>query len=68
MGQEGGGGGRMPAAAAATAKEPGFFGRHSNQFLYVPNLIGYLRVVLSFASFAVAMHHPGPTFVLYFLR
>lgn len=44
-----------------------FFQRHANPFLYVPNLIGYTRVALAFASFAVALKHPGRAFIFYFL-
>lgn len=36
----------------------GFLGRHENIYFYVPNLIGYFRIVCSLAAFTVALDHP----------
>ncbi len=49
------------------APAPGFFGRHRNVLLYVPNLIGYLRIALAFYSFAIAFKSPVQCLVFYFL-
>ncbi|XP_065831070.1 CDP-diacylglycerol--inositol 3-phosphatidyltransferase-like [Oscarella lobularis] len=38
-----------------------------NVFLFVPNLLGYLRVILAIAAFALIMKHPGLAAFLYFL-
>jgi len=55
------------ASAPARGTEPGFFQRHTNVFVYVPNLIGYARVVL--ASIALAYAFEDVPFALgaYFL-
>ncbi|PNH02087.1 putative CDP-diacylglycerol--inositol 3-phosphatidyltransferase 2 [Tetrabaena socialis] len=44
----------------------GFFGRHTNVYLYVPNLIGYARVVAAFFAFAVAFTSPWQCIAAYF--
>lgn len=36
-------------------KSPGFFGRHDNVLLYVPNLIGYARIGAVLYSFSIAL-------------
>jgi CDP-diacylglycerol--inositol 3-phosphatidyltransferase len=55
------------APAPARGSGPGFFQRHENVFVYVPNLIGYARVVL--ASIALAYAFEDVPFALgaYFL-
>ena len=55
------------ASAPARGSNPGFFQRHENVFVYVPNLIGYARVVL--ASIALAYAFDDVPFALgaYFL-
>ena len=55
------------ATAPARGSGPGFFQRHENVFVYVPNLIGYARVVL--ASIALAYAFEDVPFALgaYFL-
>ena len=35
------------ATAPARGSGPGFFQRHENVFVYVPNLIGYARIALA---------------------
>jgi CDP-diacylglycerol--inositol 3-phosphatidyltransferase len=45
---------------------PGFFERHDNVFLYVPNLIGYARVAAAIYAFGVALHDPAATVLAYF--
>ncbi|XP_065830494.1 CDP-diacylglycerol--inositol 3-phosphatidyltransferase-like [Oscarella lobularis] len=39
-----------------------------NVFLFAPNLIGYLRVILTIAAFALIMKHPSLAGFLYFLN
>jgi CDP-diacylglycerol--inositol 3-phosphatidyltransferase len=41
------------------------FFRTNNIFLYVPNIIGYIRVILSIASFYFMPTHPNLTVVCY---
>ena len=57
------------AVGATTTNNPpnGFFERHSNVYMYVPNLIGYVRVAISAASFAVAFRDSKLCLGLYFL-
>ncbi|KXZ41301.1 hypothetical protein GPECTOR_568g603 [Gonium pectorale] len=45
----------------------GFFSRHSNVYLYVPNLIGYARVAAALYAFGVAFTSPVQCVVAYFL-
>lgn len=45
---------------------PGFFERHDNVYLYVPNLIGYARVVAAIYAFGVALSDPAATVLAYF--
>ena len=54
-------------SAPARPSSPGFFQRHPNVFVYVPNLIGYARVVL--AAIALAYAYVDVPFALtcYFL-
>ncbi|CAG9461165.1 unnamed protein product [Pedinophyceae sp. YPF-701] len=40
------------------SSEAGFFGRHDNPFLFVPNLIGYARVLFMIYGFSVANSSP----------
>ena len=58
---------RRASAPAVLGSERGFFQRHENVFVYVPNLIGYARVVL--ASIALAYAFDDVPFALgaYFL-
>ena len=44
---------------------PSFFERHGNVYLFVPNLIGYLRVVFALLSFSVARKDPARCVALY---
>lgn len=44
-----------------------FFGRHGNTYIYVPNLIGYARVVCALFAFAVALRDPYYCVVTYFI-
>ncbi|KAG2492576.1 hypothetical protein HYH03_009237 [Edaphochlamys debaryana] len=46
---------------------PGFFGRHSNVYTYVPNLIGYARVAAALYAFGVAFKSPYQCIIAYFL-
>eukprot|EP00887_Chlorella_sp_A99_P002910 scaffold6.g2910.t1 len=57
----------MVTTRSAALEQPGFFARHSNVFLYVPNLIGYARIACAFYAFAVALRSPGQTALFYFL-
>eukprot|EP00798_Chlamydomonas_sp_ICE-L_P000142 gene142-5396_t len=43
-----------------------FFGRHSQVLLYVPNLIGYVRVAFALYAFSVAFTNPGHCILFYF--
>ncbi|GBF98025.1 hypothetical protein Rsub_11136 [Raphidocelis subcapitata] len=45
----------------------GFLQRHSNVYIYVPNLIGYVRVALALYSFHIAFTQPIACVTLYFL-
>ncbi|EFN58951.1 hypothetical protein CHLNCDRAFT_19755 [Chlorella variabilis] len=45
---------------------PGFLGRHSNIYVYVPNLIGYARVAAAVFAFGVALRDPGACVLAYF--
>jgi len=45
----------------------GFFNRHKSVALYVPNLIGYLRIAFALYSFAVAFTKPAHCITFYFL-
>ncbi|KAK9799740.1 hypothetical protein WJX73_006970 [Symbiochloris irregularis] len=45
----------------------GFFSKHHNIYLYVPNLIGYARIAFSLYAFAVALVSPRLCVVFYFL-
>ncbi|GIL52080.1 hypothetical protein Vafri_8033 [Volvox africanus] len=45
----------------------GFFSRHSNVYLYVPNLIGYARVAAAIYAFGVAFTSPYQCVAAYFL-
>eukprot|EP00955_Chlamydomonas_euryale_P057884 356917-Chlamydomonas_euryale.AAC.6 len=56
----GGGGDGKPNPA-------GFFSRHQNIFLYVPNLIGYARLAAVIYSFAIAFVDPLRCLAFYFL-
>ena len=44
-----------------------FFSRHGNVAMYVPQLLGYARILLALASFAVANTKPLASVALYFL-
>ncbi|KAI8469031.1 MAG: phosphatidylinositol synthase [Monoraphidium minutum] len=44
----------------------GFFERHSNVYLYIPNLIGYARIAFTLYSFHVAFTHPVACVATYF--
>jgi len=55
------------AEEAGKAKEaPGFFGRHGDVFIYIPNLIGYARVAFALYAFAVAFSNPLHCILFYF--
>lgn len=45
----------------------GFFQRHRNIALYVPNIVGYLRVVCSAAAVALAFTRPKAMLAFYFV-
>ncbi len=45
----------------------GFFSRHRNVAIYVPNLIGYLRIAFALYAFAIAFSRPLHCIVFYFL-
>lgn len=47
------------------AESGGFLTRHGNVYLYVPNLIGYARIVAALYAFAVALHSPGIAVLAY---
>mmetsp|Transcript_38887 Transcript_38887/g.72992 ORF Transcript_38887/g.72992 Transcript_38887/m.72992 type:complete len:242 (-) Transcript_38887:236-961(-) len=49
-----------------TADSPGFFGPHDNVYIYVPNLIGYGRVLCYIASLCYAFHNKERCLWLYF--
>lgn len=44
----------------------GFFGRHKQVLLYVPNLIGYARIACALYAFAIAFTDPVQCLVFYF--
>ncbi|MEW5319095.1 MAG: hypothetical protein WDW38_010265 [Sanguina aurantia] len=50
----------------AASKSVGFLGRHGNVLIYVPNLIGYLRILAALYAFSVAFSNPVQCFVFYF--
>jgi CDP-diacylglycerol--inositol 3-phosphatidyltransferase len=52
---------------ARSAAAPGFFQRHPNVFVYVPNLIGYARVALASAALAWAFTDVPFALCAYFL-
>lgn len=59
---------KMPPRTRSGASSPaGFFERHSNVYLYVPNLIGYTRVVLAAVSLAYAFDNMQLSLCAYFL-
>ncbi|BDA47806.1 CDP-diacylglycerol-inositol 3-phosphatidyltransferase [Coccomyxa sp. Obi] len=43
-----------------------FLTRHQNQYLYVPNLIGYARILSALIAFAVALRSPTLCVAFYF--
>ncbi|KAF6261545.1 phosphatidylinositol synthase [Scenedesmus sp. NREL 46B-D3] len=47
--------------------ETGFFSRHKHIFLYLPNLIGYARIVLTLGALAFAFSYPELCVGAYFL-
>ena len=57
----------MPPKTRRGAAAPGFFQRHDNVYLYVPNLIGYARVVLAGVSLAHAFSDVRLSLVAYLL-
>ena len=57
---------RRTRSGSARAK-PGFFQRHSNVYAYVPNLIGYARVVLAAVALRVAFDDVPTSLALYLL-
>jgi hypothetical protein len=52
--------------ARSQRQQAGFFARHSNVLLYVPNIIGYARIAACLYSFAVAFTSPLLCILLYF--
>ena len=52
-------------AGAPASAAPGFFQRHDNVYAYVPNLIGYARVILALVGYTMAMHHHQVTLFCY---
>lgn len=44
----------------------GFFERHSNVYVYIPNIIGYARIAFTLYSFHIAFRHPVACVALYF--
>lgn len=44
-----------------------FFRRHGNVVLYIPNLIGYVRIACALSAFALAPTHPVACFILYLI-
>eukprot|EP00873_Tetraselmis_striata_P003046 jgi/Tetstr1/423310/TSEL_014008.t1 len=55
------------ATESSAAAAAGFWGRHENVYVYIPNLIGYVRVVVMLISFTVAKTSPLTCVGLYFL-
>jgi CDP-diacylglycerol--inositol 3-phosphatidyltransferase len=45
---------------------PGFLGRHKAVTLFVPNLIGYVRIAFALYAFAVAFTKPVHCILFYF--
>ncbi|KAK9907595.1 hypothetical protein WJX75_006702 [Coccomyxa subellipsoidea] len=43
-----------------------FLTRHRNQYIFVPNLIGYARIVSALCAFAIALHSPTLCVAFYF--
>lgn len=41
--------------------------KNENIYLYYPNLIGFLRIILALLSFAIITKWPVPASILYFL-
>ena len=58
---------RTRSSATTGTTTPGFFERHSNVYVYVPNLIGYARVVLAGVSLAYAFTDMRLSLAAYFL-
>jgi CDP-diacylglycerol--inositol 3-phosphatidyltransferase len=52
--------------ARSQRQQAGFFARHSNVLLYVPNIIGYARIAACLYSVAVAFTSPLLCILLYF--
>jgi CDP-diacylglycerol--inositol 3-phosphatidyltransferase len=48
-------------------KQASFLGRHGNTYVYVPNLIGYARVLCALFAFAVALRDPYYCVTVYFI-
>eukprot|EP00884_Botryococcus_braunii_P013518 jgi/Botrbrau1/22167/Bobra.0450s0001.1 len=44
-----------------------FFTRHGCAYVYVPNIIGYLRIFCSLYAFAVAQTNPLACVIVYFI-
>ena len=57
---------RAAAVARATPRAT-FFTRHDRVYLYVPNIIGYARILLAFAAFRVAFSNVRACLMMYFL-
>ncbi|KAL6751238.1 phosphatidylinositol synthase [Haematococcus lacustris] len=47
-------------------REAEFFLRHRNVYVYVPNIIGYIRIVCALYSFGVSLSYPVQCIVFYF--
>uniref|UniRef100_A0A383VZW6 CDP-diacylglycerol--inositol 3-phosphatidyltransferase n=1 Tax=Tetradesmus obliquus TaxID=3088 RepID=A0A383VZW6_TETOB len=47
--------------------DPGFFSRHKNIYMYLPNLIGYARILLTLGALAFAFSYPELCVGAYFL-
>jgi len=54
-----------PPPSSPSTSTPGFFGAHPNIFWYVPNLVGYLRVLSAGYAFAVARTDPTSFAIAY---
>ena len=57
--------GSAPAASSGTTTR--FFQRHSNVYAYVPNIIGYARVLLAAAALRLAFDDVPTSLALYAL-
>lgn len=57
--------GSAPAASSGTTTR--FFQRHSNVYAYVPNIIGYVRVLLAAAALRLALDDVPTSLALYAL-